>query len=477
MLSNLFHLKIQLFQKANFSYYFTFQKVARVNLSANLLQMTNFYKTQSEITIFAQTNFRNQRVTFGIKQTDRRAHLYLLGKTGTGKSTLLESLMLDDMRKGFGFALLDPHGDLVKRVKSQIPWSRRDDVIDFDVSDKSQPYGFNPLANVAVDKRPLACSGLIQVFKHLWNDSWGPRLEYILRNCLLSLLDYPSSNLADILKLLSDKEFRKKIIPHIHNKQIKEFWIKEFDKYPERLRAEAISPIQNKVGAFLSHPLLQKILTNPEKPLSLRRIMDEGKILLVNLAKGSIGEDTSNLLGSLLISRFDLAALSRANIPEDERSDYTLYLDEFHNFTTQSLVLMLSELRKYRLSLILAHQYLTQLEPNIKDAILGNVGTTIIFRIGANDAEVFAQEFAPQFRIADFTNLPNYHIYLKMMIDGKISTPFSAVTLPPDNSPPDTLPESSESHNSESTTSASASSDNFLPSDSQPNNHSLPKSS
>jgi DNA helicase HerA-like ATPase len=391
-------------------------------------------KTQSEITIFAKTTFRNQSVAFGIKRPDRRAHLYLLGKTGTGKSTLLESLMLEDMRKGFGFALLDPHGDLVKRVKARIPWSRKDDVIDFDVADSSQPYGFNPLANIPVDKRPLACSGLIQVFKHLWNDSWGPRLEYILRNSLLTLLDYPGSNLADILKLLSDKDFRKKVIPFISNNQIKEFWVKEFDKYPERLRAEAISPIQNKVGAFLSHPLLQKILTKPEKPLSLRKIMDEGKILLVNLAKGSIGEDTSNLLGSLLISRFDLAALSRANIPEEERKDFTLYLDEFHNFTTQSLILMLSELRKYRLSLVLAHQYLTQLEPSIKDAILGNVGTIIIFRIGAIDAEIFSQEFAPAFKQSDFTNLPNFHIYLKMMIDGKISLPFSAVTLPPDNS-------------------------------------------
>lgn len=387
----------------------------------------------SEITIFAQTNFRNQPTPFGIKRADRRAHLYILGKTGTGKSTLLEALMLNDMRKGFGFALLDPHGDLVKRIKAHIPWSRRDDVIDFDVPDVSQPYGFNPLANVAIEKRPLACSGMIQVFKHLWQDSWGPRLEHILRNSLLSLLDYPNANLSDILKLLSDKDFRKKIIPFITNEQIKEFWLKEFDKYPERLRAEAISPIQNKVGAFLAHPLLQRILTKPEKTLSLRRIMDEGKILLVNLSKGSIGEDTSNLLGSLLISRFDLAALSRADTPEDERKDYALYLDEFHSFTTQSLVLMLSELRKYRLSLVLAHQYLTQLEPTVKDAILGNVGTIIVFRIGANDAETLAQEFAPEFKITDFTNLPNYHIYLKMMIDGQVSQPFSAVTLPPDN--------------------------------------------
>lgn len=255
-----------------------------------------------------------------------------------------------------------------------------------------------------------------------------------MRNCLLSLLDYPDANLADILKLLSDKEFRKTVIPFIQNERIKEFWVKEFEKYPERFKTEAIAPIQNKVGAFLSHPILQKILTDPEKPLSLRKIMDEGKILLVNLAKGSIGEDTSNLLGSLLISRFDLAALSRADIPENERRDYTLFLDEFHNFTTNSLILMLSELRKYKLSLVICNQYLSQIELPIRDAILGNVGTIIVFRIGAADAEILAPEFAPHFSVSDFTNLPNYHIYLKLMIDGKVSQPFSAVTLKPDNS-------------------------------------------
>lgn len=397
--------------------------------------------SSSQITLFAQTNFRNQLSTFGIRRSDRRNHLYVLGKTGTGKSTLLETLMTDDLKKGCGFALLDPHGDLVKKIKSQIPWSRKDDLIDFDAADSSQPYGFNPLSNVLADKRPLACSGLIQVFKHLWQDSWGPRLEHILRNCLLSLLDYPKANLADILRLLSDKKFRDEVVPYISNNQVKDFWIKEYNNYPERLKAEAISPIQNKVGAFLSHPLLQRILTKPEKPLSLRKIMDEGKILLVNLAKGSIGEDISNLLGSLLISRFDLAALSRADIPENERKDFSLYLDEFHNFTTNSLVLMLSELRKYRLSLVLAHQYLSQLQLPIRDAVLGNVGTLIIFRISAGDAEALAQEFAPQFKAMDFTNLPNFHIYLKLMIDGKVSSPFSAVTLPPDSlsatNPPD----------------------------------------
>jgi energy-coupling factor transporter ATP-binding protein EcfA2 len=385
----------------------------------------------SPITLFAKTNFRNELKPFGIRQADRRAHMYLIGKTGTGKSTLLETLMAADVDSKRGFALLDPHGDLVKRVKERIPKKRMEDVIEFDVPDKDQPYGFNPLANIPKDKRPLACSGLIQVFKHLWSDSWGPRLEYILRNCLLSLLDYPQANLPDILRILSDRQFRLKVLEFVTNEQVKKFWLEEYDKFPERLRIEAISPIQNKVGAFLSDPLLQKILTNPKKPLNLRRIMDEGKILLVNLAKGSIGEDTANLLGSLLISRFDLAALSRANIPEDERLDYTLYLDEFHNFTTRSMIQMLSELRKYRLSLVLAHQYLTQVDQVIRDSILGNAGTMVVFRIGAFDAEYIAQEFAPAFKQVDFTNLPNFHIYLKMMIDGKVSEPFSAVTLPP----------------------------------------------
>jgi hypothetical protein len=386
---------------------------------------------QPDIAMFAKTNFRNEQVPFGIKRTDRRGHMYLLGKTGTGKSTLMEALMVDDMKKGLGFALIDPHGDLVKKIKAQIPQHRTADVIDFDVPNPFQPYGFNPLASIPEAKRALAASGLIQVFRHLWIDSWGPRLEYILRNCLLSLLEFPEATLSDILKILTDKFFRERVLTFVNNTQVKDFWHKEYDAFPERLRTEAISPIQNKVGAFVTHPLLQKILSRPEKPLNLRKIMDDGKILLVNLSKGSIGEDISNLLGSLLISRFDLAALSRADRSEEERPDFTLYLDEFHNFTTQSLMFMLSELRKYRLSLVLAHQYLSQLNDAIRDAILGNVGTIIVFRIGAIDAETLAMEFAPEYRPTDFTNLPNYYVYLKLMIDGKISRPFSAITTLP----------------------------------------------
>lgn len=386
---------------------------------------------QSDLTIFANADARGSRMPFGIKRGDRRAHTYIIGKTGTGKSTLLQTLIADDLSKGQGFALLDPHGDLIKSVRELIPEELADRVVDFDVSDPLTPYGFNPLGFMAAENRPLAASGLVQVFKHLWIDSWGPRLEYILRNCLLSLLDFPNAKFTDIPKLLSDRTFRANVLKFIRNEEIREFWINEYEKYPDRFRLESISPIQNKVGAFLSNSVLRRIITEPERPLNLRRSMDEGKIILVNLAKGRIGEDTANLLGSLLISRFDLAALSRSDTPEEARRDFVLYLDEFHNFTTQSLVFMLSELRKYRLSLVLAHQYLSQLEPRIRDAILGNVGTVILFRIGAADAEELAPEFAPTFGITDLTNLPNYSIYLRMMIDGKISHPFSATTLPP----------------------------------------------
>lgn len=386
---------------------------------------------ESDVTVFAETNFRNAQVKFGIKRRDRLGHMYLIGKTGTGKSTLLETFILDDLKKGYGLALLDPHGDLVKNLYKKAQFYRQSDMIYFDASNLNQPFGFNPLANVNPDRRPLAASGILQVFKHLWRESWGPRLEHILRNCLLALLDYPEATLADVLTLLSDKPFRGAVVKHLTNSQIKDFWTKEYESYPARLRAEAISPIQNKVGAFLSNPVLKRILTEPQKKLNLRNIMDEGKVLLVNLAKGNLGEDTANLLGSLLISRFDLAALSRANVPEEERHSFYLYADEFHNFTTESLSGMLSELRKYRLSMTLSNQFLTQIEPPVRDAILGNVGTIICFRIGVSDAEILAPEFAPEINAIDLLNLPNYHVYLKMMVDGTVTKPFSAVTLPP----------------------------------------------
>ncbi|MDQ4123258.1 MAG: type IV secretion system DNA-binding domain-containing protein [Acidobacteriota bacterium] len=393
-----------------------------------------------ETVLFARTNFRDEQRLFGIKPRDRRSHLYLIGKTGTGKSTLLETLMRHDITARNGFTLLDPHGDLIERIKEFIPEERAGDVIDFDVPYAKQPYGFNPLSGIPVSKRPLAASGMLSVFKHLWNDSWGPRLEHILRNSLLTLLDQKDAVLGDILRLLHDAKFRKEAVSKVENEEVRKFWTDEYNKYPERLRAEAIAPLQNKVGAFITNPLLGRIFNHSEKPLQLRKIIDEGRILLVNLSKGKIGEDTALLLGSLLISRLGLAALTRTDIAQEDRLDHYLYLDEFHSFTTLSLASMLSELRKYRINLILAHQYLNQLDPAIRDAVLGNVGSIIAFRVGAADAELLSQEFAPEISATDLTNLPNYHIYLKMMIDGAVSKPFSAVTIDP-NSLSDSIPE------------------------------------
>lgn len=393
--------------------------------------MTEPQAEKKEITFFAETNFRNKQVRFGIKRDDRRAHTYVIGKTGTGKSTLLETLIRQDIASRQGLALLDPHGDLVEKVLAHLPEERKDDLIYFNVTDHAQPLGLNPLDSIAASKRPLAASGLLEVFKKIWLDSWGPRLEHIMRNALLALLDQPQATLADVLRLLDDQAFRKRAVAKIQNAQVHNFWTKEYENYPARFRLEAIAPIQNKVGAFLANPVLNKILTQTKNAFYLRRVMDEGKILLVNLAKGKIGEDTAALLGALLITRIGLAALSRADIPESDRRDFYLYVDEFQNFTTLSLASMLSELRKYRVNMVFAHQYLSQLDPQVRDAILGNVGTFISFRLGVSDAEILEKEFYPTFSTKDLVSLPNYHTYLKLMINGMISDPFSAKILSP----------------------------------------------
>jgi len=383
----------------------------------------------SRIAFFARTNFRNQRRAFGIRQADRRHHMYLIGKTGTGKSTLLETMLRQDLGAEQGVALLDPHGDLVERVIAAVPARRQKDVLYFDVPDTSHPLGFNPLERVAPAKRPLAASGIVDAFKKLWADSWGPRLEHILRNALLALLDQPEATLADVLRLLDDRDFRKSVAEKTRSAQVRHFWLREYEGYPARFRAEAIAPVQNKVGAFLANPILHAILTQPKSSFDLRRVMDEGKILLVNLAKGKIGEDTAALLGALLVTRIGLAALSRADAPESQRRDFFVYLDEFQSFTTLSLATMLSELRKYRVSLVLAHQYLSQLDDQVRDAILGNAGTMIAFRVGAENAEILEREFEPEFSATDLLSLPNYSIYLKLMVMGEVSRPFSGETF------------------------------------------------
>lgn len=386
---------------------------------------------ENPIIFFARTNFHGEPKFFGIRRVDRRAHMYIIGKTGTGKSTLMETMIRQDIKSGQGLALLDPHGNLVESVLAHIPETRKRDLIYFDVSDRSEPLGFNPLERVLPEKRPLAASGLLEAFKKLWAGFWGPRSEHILRNAILALLEQPAATLADILRLLDERTFRRNTAERISNAQVRNFWLREYEDYPMRFRAEVIAPIQNKVGAFLANPILNKILTQQRSTFDLRQVIDEGKLLLVNLAKGKIGEDAATLLGALLVTKVGLTALSRADLQEETRRDFYLYLDEFQNFTTLSIANMLSELRKYRVNLILAHQYLSQLDPQIRDAIWGNVGTMISFRLGAADAELFEKEFYPELLASDLIRLPNYSIYLKLMVHGTMSSPFSAETFTP----------------------------------------------
>ncbi len=381
------------------------------------------------VTVFAETNFRNNRRKFGIKASDRRHHMYVIGQTGTGKTTLLETMIVQDMRNGQGLAVIDPHGDFVDRIAKFIPEDRKKDVIYFNIPDPACPYGFNPLRDVPPHRRPLAASGVLEAFQKIWVTTWGPRMEYILRNTLLTLLEQPGATLGDVTRLYADEVFRRRALARVSNPQVRRFWYLEFEKYTPRYKAESLGPIQNKVGAFLSDPVIHRIMTEGRENLDMRRIMDEGKILLVNLAKGRIGGDNSALLGAMLVSHLGLAALSRADIPERERRDFFLYLDEFQNFTTFSTANMLSELRKYRLNLTIAHQYLSQLEPEVRDAIFGNVSTKIAFRIGLRDAEMVEKEFYPEFSAHDLINLPNFHIYLKLMVDGRVGKAFSAETL------------------------------------------------
>jgi type IV secretion system coupling TraD/TrwB family protein len=355
--------------------------------------------------------------------------MYIVGKTGTGKSTLLEAFVREDLNAGQGLALLDPHGDLVEKVLLRVPQERKADLIYFNVPDRANPLGFNPLERVPGSQRALAASHLLEAFKKLWSEFWGPRTEHILRNVLLALLDQPEATLADILRLLDDHAFRARAVERVANAQVRAFWLREYESYPRTFRTEAIAPLQNKVGAFLVNPILQQILTQTRSDFDVRQVIDEGKILLVNLAKGKIGEDTASLLGSLLITSLGVAALGRAEVPERERRDFWVYADEFHTFTTLSTAAMLSELRKYHVGLILAHQYLSQLERQVRDSILGNVGTFISFRLGASDARLLEPEFLPEFSASDLMRLPNYHIYLKLMVEGVVSSPFSAQTL------------------------------------------------
>lgn len=385
---------------------------------------------QEHISYFAQTDHRNVRKEFGIKKPDRRMHIHIIGKSGTGKSTLLKNLIIQDIRNGHGVGLIDPHGDLVGSILDCIPSHRTGDVLYLDPSDHDHPIGFNILESVDPATRPLIASHVISVFKNIWQDSWGPRLEYILYNSVASLLDYEGSTLLGIPRLLNDKDFRAKVIQKIKDPIVKNFWLAEYEQYSQEFQKEAIAPILNKVGQFLTSAPIRNIVGQSKTKMDFGFMMDNQRVLLCDLSKGKIGEDKTSLLGSLIVTKLFLAALQRAKQPESERKDFYLYIDECQDLASSIFASILSEARKYRLNLILAHQYLDQLPLSVKQSIFGNVGTLITFRLGSSDAMELAKEFAPVFNSIDLENLSKHQIYLKMAIDGMTCRPFSAGTLP-----------------------------------------------
>ena len=389
------------------------------------------FTKMNELELLGQTTFREELKAFGIKKSDRRHHLYIVGKTGTGKSTLIKNMVIQDLRRGNGVALIDPHGDLVEDLLNFIPKERTNEVVYFNPADTSFPVAINILEAKGDNEKHLVASSLISVFRHLWKDFWGPRLEHILYNCVLALMDTQGQTLLGVYRMLVDDEFRKLIVGNIKDPIVKMFWVEDYENYDPRFRKEIISPVQNKVGQLLSSPQMRNIVGQPKSSVDFGFVMDQKRILLANLSKGKMGEDKSNLLGSAIITKMYLSALERQNLPEENRKDFYLYIDEFQNFSTDIFPSILSEARKYRLNLNLAHQYLYQLPEGIKHAVFGNVGTIISFRVGNYDAKELAEEMKPVFSGEDLENLDNHHIALRMLIDGKMSHAFSAITMPP----------------------------------------------
>jgi hypothetical protein len=394
-------------------------------------QSDQMLASNKEVNFFGLTNFRNQNRRFGIKLDDRRRHMYVVGKTGMGKTTLLENMVLNDIYAGHGIGIVDPHGDFAEKIINYIPANRINDVVYFNPSDVDFPIGFNILETIRPEQKHLITSGLMGVFKKIWPDVWSARMEYILNNTILALLDFPNTTLLGINRMLADATYRRRVVKNIKDPVVKTFWEKEFANYNDRYQQEAVAPVQNKIGQFLSASIIRNIVSQVKSRINIREIMDTKKIFIMNLSKGRIGEDNSRLLGGMLVTKIQLSAMERVDIPESERSDFFLYVDEFQNFATESFANILSEARKYRLALIMAHQYMEQLDEKVLAAIIGNVGTTISYRVGSTDAEILAKEFAPIFIENDLVNLPKYQVFLKLMIDGISSQPFSAMTMPP----------------------------------------------
>jgi tRNA isopentenyl-2-thiomethyl-A-37 hydroxylase MiaE len=389
---------------------------------------------ENPITYFAETDSRNKRVPFGIKNKDRDRHVYVIGKTGMGKSTLLENMAIQDIQNGHGMAFIDPHGKTADLLLEYVPQERIKDVIYFAPFDTEYPISFNVMEDVGADKRHLVANGLMSAFKKIWVDAWSARMEYILNNILLALLEYPDSTLVGVNRMLADKDYRNKVVANIKDPSVKSFWVDEFAKYGERYMQEAGAAIQNKIGQFVSNPLVRNIIGQPKSSFDVRKVMDESKILIINLSKGRVGEMNANLIGSMLITKLYLGALSRADASESKLKalpPFYLFVDEFQSFANESFADILSEARKYKLSLTIAHQYIEQMSEEVRAAVFGNVGTMISFRVGAFDAEILEKEYAPVFTAEDVVNLGFTQLYLKLMIDGVSSQPFSASSLPP----------------------------------------------
>ncbi|MDR0463300.1 MAG: type IV secretion system DNA-binding domain-containing protein [Pseudomonadales bacterium] len=385
---------------------------------------------KQKVNVFAETNYKNEMVRYGITRADRRRHMYVIGKTGTGKSTMLSNMAINDLRNDEGFCFIDPHGDAIETLLDYIPSHRINDVVYFNPADVERTVKINLFEGKNIEHRELIASGIVSIFQKLYAYTWGPRLEHILRNTLLTLLQSEEAKMSDIIDLLTDKKFRKGILNNLEDPVLRSFWFGEFEPLQDRQRNEAIAPILNKVGQFVSSPLVRNVVNSSKGSFSIEQVMDEGKILLVNLSQGKLGEDNATLLGAMMITKIQLAAMGRVNIPEEERRDFYLYVDEFQNFATDSFIKILSEARKYRLSLILANQYIAQIPEEVRAAIFGNCGTLASFVMGAEDAAFFSKEYGEKYSVDDLVSLNRHQIINRITIDNIISSPFPALTLP-----------------------------------------------